>query len=121
MLGNFGVSVVKVIFCEICINGTFLATNSITYHATNSYHNNTNLTNQTSSGGNHLDVNDRFCDCVKEIKSSRLNLGCFETLKIYLKEKYHGLIIGIFSGVVIFELFLIGFAGTIETHRYILN
>ena len=29
---------------DACINGTFLATNSITYHATNSNHNNTNLT-----------------------------------------------------------------------------
>ena len=94
-----------------------LATNATTNHTTNFNKSNTFPTTQAYS-----DIfNYQFCDCEKDINNLNMNLGCFETLNIYLKEKYHGWTIGIFSGVVIFELFLIGFAGTIKTHRYILN
>ena len=98
-----------------------LVTNSKTHHTTSSYQNYANPITQANSDPFDFESNDRFCDCEEDMSPLSMNLGCFETLKIYLKEKYHGLIIGIFSGVVIFELFLIGFAGTIKTHRYILN
>ena len=112
-------------FVKPCKNITnlkpFLANNSTTYNATYSYQNNTNQTTQPSPGTFPFENNDRFCDCEEDIDNSSMNIGCFETLNILLKEKYHGWVIGIFSGVVIFELLLIGFAGTIKTHRYILN
>ena len=96
-------------------------TNSTNNFTTDSYQNKTYPTTESISITFYFESNDRFCDCENGVNYSSMNLGCFETLNIYLKEKYHGLIIGIFSGVVIFELLLIGFAGTIKTHRYILN
>ena len=55
------------------------------------------------------------------IRDSNMNSGCFETLTAYLKDKYQGWVIGIFSGILIFEVLLIGFAGAIKTNHYVLS
>ena len=54
-------------------------------------------------------------------RDSNMNPGCFETLTAYLKEKFHGWVIGIFSGALIFEVLFIGFAGAIKTNHYVSN